>query len=381
MSDLVRMSLHDRLRLWRNRLLGSPKFREMSASIWPLRVFARRDARALFDIVAGFVYSQVLQAVVQLGLIDFLRTAPRSLAEITAFTKLRVEECERLIAAAVALQLIELCDDGRYTLGSMGAPLVANEAVLSMISHHALVYRDLADPVGLLRNGVTPNQDTELRKFWPYANRGDPSSLSSAEVAQYSELMSASQPLVATEVLSAFDFSSHRRLLDVGGGKGTFVREIKRHHPRLDVAVFDLPAVVGLPRDDLDPATQKIDASVARFPGSFLSDPLPSGFDLISLVRVLHDHSDESVMALLRRVHDALPPGGRVLIAEPMCDAPGAETVGPAYFGLYLLAMSQGRARSPKVIFGMLERAGFRSAQQLRTRLPLQVDIVTAVRS
>lgn len=374
------MSLRDRWRLWRNRLYGSARFREFSASFWLLRPLARKNAREVFDIVAGFVYSQVLQAIVQLGLIGFLTPTPRRVDEIAEFTRLGIAECERLVSAAVALELLERCDDGRYTLGRMGAPLVDNEAVLAMVAHHALVYRDLADPVALLRDASSPRQASELREFWPYAKQADPRSLTTAQVADYSELMSASQPLVAFEVLSAYDFSPHRRILDVGGGKGTFIREVKRRYPQLDAAVFDLPGVVGLAREGLDPIARDIDASVARHGGSFLSDSLPSGYDLITLVRVLHDHSDETVRMLLRRAYDALPPGGRVLVAEPMCDAPGAETVGPAYFGLYLLAMGQGRARSPRVLFEMLKQAGFSAPRLLRTRLPLQVDVIAATR-
>lgn len=380
MVSSMSLTLRDRWRLWRNRLYGSARFREFSASFWLLRPMARRNARQVFDIVAGFVYSQVLQAVVQLGLIGFLTPAPRRIEEIAEFTRLHIDETERLVSAAVALRLLERCDDGRYTLGAMGAPLVNNEAVLSMVTHHALVYRDLADPVGLLRGAASPSQTSELRQFWPYAQRADPTSLTAAQVAEYSELMSASQPLVATEVLSAYDFAQHQRVLDVGGGKGTFIRAVKRRHPQLDAAVFDLPGVVALPRDGLDAAARDIDARVKRFGGSFVSDPLPTGYDLITLVRVLHDHSDETVMTVLRRVHAALPQGGRLLVAEPMCDAHGAETVGPAYFGLYLLAMGQGRARSPKVLCTMLEQAGFSAPSMLQTRLPLQVDVIVATR-
>jgi hypothetical protein len=52
--------------------------------------------------------------------------------------------------------------------------------------------------------------------------------------------------------------------------------------------------------------------------GSFRTDALPFGADAISLVRVLYDHSDDTVRMLLAKVHAALPDGGRLIVAEPM---------------------------------------------------------------
>uniref|UniRef100_A0AAN0MBB1 Methyltransferase n=1 Tax=Yoonia rhodophyticola TaxID=3137370 RepID=A0AAN0MBB1_9RHOB len=52
--------------------------------------------------------------------------------------------------------------------------------------------------------------------------------------------------------------------------------------------------------------------------GSFRDDPLPAGHDMISLVRVLYDHDDATVLSLLGAVFKALPVGGRLLVSEPM---------------------------------------------------------------
>ena len=55
-------------------------------------------------------------------------------------------------------------------------------------------------------------------------------------------------------------------------------------------------------------------------------------------------------MTLLRAVAPRLPPGGTLLIAEPMAETPGAEAMGDAYFGFYLLAMGSGRPRTAREI-------------------------------
>jgi demethylspheroidene O-methyltransferase len=115
---------------------------------------------------------------------------------------------------------------------------------------------------------------------------------------------------------------------------------------------------------------------VQTFGGSFFDDPLPQGADLVTLVRVLFDHDDEHALAILKAVRAALPPGGTVLVAEPLARTPGAHAMGDAYFGFYLLAMGRGEPRSHDDMRRLLAEAGFVDIRPVRTRLPLQAGIV-----
>jgi demethylspheroidene O-methyltransferase len=94
----------------------------------------------------------------------------------------------------------------------------------------------------------------------------------------------------------------------------------------------------------------------------------------------VHDHDDESALTLLRAVHAALPSGGQVLIAEPMAGTPGAEPMGDAYFGFYLLAMGRGRPRTPEELKGLLRKAGFARARLRATSRPLLASLMVADR-
>ena len=111
-----------------------------------------------------------------------------------------------------------------------------------------------------------------------------------------------------------------------------------------------------------------------------LRDPLPRGADVISLVRVLHDHDDESARTLVAAVRDALPPGGTIVVAEPMAGAPGAEPMGDAYFGFYLLAMGRGRPRKLDEIAKLLRAAGFEACHEAKTGNSLVVSALVARR-
>ena len=340
-----------------------------------MRRVANRRARALFDLCAGFVYSQVLLACVQLRVLERLHEEPQPLHSLAEQLALDPSATERLLRAAISLRLAERDRHGLYRVGPLGAPLIANPALGRMIEHHVLLYRDLRDPVALLQEQPA---ETELSRYWSYARAADPRDARPAAAEPYTELMGATQRLVARNVLDRYSLGRHRRLLDIGGGDGTFLMEASARSPDLELALFELPAVAEEARQNLD---EFIESGRARvFEGDFLRDPLPTGADLMSLVRVIHDHDDESALTILHSVRNALAPRGRLLVAEPLADTPGAEPVGDAYFGFYLLAMGRGRARTYGELKSLLRRARFGRVRRIRTRQPLITGLIVAHR-
>lgn len=359
----------------RDRLLANPAFQRAAVRFLPTRFIARRRARELFDLVAGFVYSQVLLACVQLRLLETLADGPRTVADLSERLAVPHAGMQRLLWAAASLKLVERRGDDRFGLGIHGAAMLGNPGIAAMVEHHGLLYADLVDPVALLRGR---RDHTALGSHWPYAAGGDPRNLSAEQVSAYTTLMAASQPLVAAEILDAYPFHRHRCVLDAGGGDGSFILSVASRIPTLRLMLIDLPPVADRARVRLRTAGLSERMSVTA--GDFLSDAWPDGADLVTLVRVVHDHDDPAVLELFRRAHRALPPGGTLLIAEPMADTPGAEPMGDAYFGFYLLAMGSGRARTPDELGVLLEQAGFDVPRLLPTRMPLQTRVLVARR-
>jgi demethylspheroidene O-methyltransferase len=354
--------------------VATDDFQRWSARFPLTRPITMRRSRALFDIVSGFVYTQTLLACVELELFEFLATGARTVQEIAAHTNLSLASTERLLNAAVSLRLLMRRRHGRYAIGALGAPLVGNTGVLALVRHHRMAYQDLEDPVALLRRGA--DFRTELSRYWSYADAPKPQAIDETRVAAYSEIMAATLPPVANDVLDAYDLSRHHCLLDVGGGEGAFLSLVGQRHANLQLRLFDLPAVAARARSRLEQAglgdRSRCDG------GNFHADALPQGADVLSLVRVLLDHDDASVQQLLIRARAALKPGGVLLIAEAMAGAPGAETVGDAYFAFYLMAMGKGRARRPSELHAMLKTAGFRKSKELPTRFPIQTGLIVA---
>ena len=376
-----RPAWRDRFDAWMDGKLTDPDFSRWAAANVFTRWITRRRAKQVFDMMAGFVYSQVLLACVRLRIFELVNESPRTLDELAQKCQVPASALQRLINSAVALKLLALRGQGRYGLGPLGAPVAGHPGIRAMIEHHAVLYHDMQDPVALLRDQVEGGQ---MAAYWPYSAIDAGTDLKAApartwqgdKVARYSQLMSASQPFVVDEVLATYDFGQHQCSLDVGGGQGTFVGRLATAYPQLKLKLFDLPQVAELAQASFN--SRGFADRATAFGGDFLRDALPQGADLVTLVRVAHDHPDEHVNAILRAIFAALPPGGTLLLAEPMAQNAHQPPLGDAYFHFYLLAMGAGRLRTTGELSAMMMTAGFSSVELLRNPMPMQTRILVA---
>jgi demethylspheroidene O-methyltransferase len=194
-----------------DRMMTSTSLYRWSVSNPLTRWITQRRARQVFDLMAGFVYSQVLLACVRLRILETVAERPRTLEELAQFTNLPVAGLQRLLQSALALRLLDLRSEGRYGLGALGAPVAGHVGIRAMIEHHAVLYQDMQDPVAMLKGTDQPGA---MSQYWPYtieeqnAQRAATNAAQAEKFARYSNLMSASQPFVVDEILPATRLTS-----------------------------------------------------------------------------------------------------------------------------------------------------------------------------
>lgn len=353
---------------WLTRLAMSPRFHKLAARVPGLRGIVRREGAELFQIISGFVQSQALVALVEARVLHVLASGPMPVEALSRHVAMPQDPLTVLLRAGAALKLVALDRKGRWTVAPRGAAFLTVPGLEPMVRHHHVLYRDLIDPLAFFR-GQT---ETELAGFWPYVF-GPLAQEDAGLAARYSRLMAESQVLVAEDTLRLVDLSKRWSLLDVGGGTGAFLSEVGKACPGLKLSLLDMPAVLAAV-----PASLR--NRVQLHPGDFRADPLPDGSDTISLVRVLYDHPDATVAPLLAKVHAALPPGGMLVISEPMSGGDRPDPATDIYFAIYTLAMRTGRTRSAAEIGTLLQGAGFSEIRTLPGDRPFVTSVVTAVR-
>ncbi|MEM8664954.1 MAG: methyltransferase [Pseudomonadota bacterium] len=347
--------LPDWLARLRDRLVLDPRFVQAVQSLPLVRLIARRESEAVFDIVAGFVSAQTLSALLSLGILRDLAAGPQTTAALSEQTGLPADRVEGLLWAGHAVGLVEPRRAG-WGLTMQGASVCGQRGVAEMVAHHTHLYGDLADPVALLKG----SEPTALSRYWTYTPGAE-----AGDAAPYTALMAASQAFIADAVLHNREFARARHLVDLGGGAAAFAIAACKRHPNLTVTVADRAEVIPLAEEAIAAAglTERIDTK----PVDFFSDSLAfPGADIVTLVRILHDHDDDAVRRLLSGVATGTP-DSQLLIVEPMANRRHPTRL-DAYFFWYFRAMRQGRLRTAAEIDALLASAGYAPSNALATR-------------
>ena len=213
---------------------SSTKLHDAISKIPIIRALISYEGNKIHEVMSGFVYSQILHLLISLGIFQFLKKEGRSLDEVSQFLEITSERSLLLLRGGCALNLI-CFKRNRYWLTRIGAQIIGVPGLMDMIQHNQILYRDLINPVMVLRG----SNETELSHFWPYVRKeGKKKKISAKVSADYSRLMQTSQRLVAEQTLQAFSFRGVKRILDIGGGTGAFLLAVKSKYPEIEATVL-----------------------------------------------------------------------------------------------------------------------------------------------
>ena len=189
----------------------------------------------------------------------------------------------------------------------------------------------------------------------------------------FAEGMLANAASGAQYLRRELDFSSFRRLLDVGGSSGGYTLALLEAHPLLDATIFDLEPVRPLAEGRI--AERGLEDRCRFVGGSFFNDPLPKGHDVLLLANILHDWDAFQCDRILTACYEAIEPAGTIVVVEPMLHE---DLSGPAHASVSGLTMALlgGENRTQSQIGEMLERVGF--GEMWRSVTGEQNSVVTA---
>jgi acetylserotonin N-methyltransferase len=171
-------------------------------------------------------------------------------------------------------------------------------------------------------------------------------------------------------VIDAFDLSRFTSFVDLGGATGHLALAARDRYPDMKAMLFDLPSVIEV-------AKEFVADRVSLVTGDFFADPLPPG-DLYAVGRILHDWTEEKIVALLSKIYTALPDGGALLIAEKLLKEDRTGTLTTQLQSLNMLVCTEGRERTLNEYSTLLTSAGFRAISGRTTGAPL--DAVLALK-
>jgi SAM-dependent methyltransferase len=307
------------------------------------------DPNRIVDMASAFYEPCVLFAASDLGVFRKLgEIGEADLETVAAACALDPRGGRILLDACVALGLLEKMD-GRYR-NSPEAALFLVPGSPADLSGAIRYNRDVYGAWGRLKELALTGKPVER----PEKHLGEDKGRTRTFVmAMHGRALGIGQAVVPL-----LDMAGRRKVLDVGGGPGTYSVLIAEANPGVECVVVDLPDVVDIAAELIDKAG--LADRVKTLAGDYLALPFPGGNDAILLFGVLHQESPEAIRALLRRAHGALAPGGVIYVLDMMTDASRARPKFSALFGVNMaLTTDHGWVFSDEDLAGWLAEAGF----------------------
>jgi len=176
------------------------------------------------------------------------------------------------------------------------------------------------------------------------------------------------------------DLTGRKRMLDVGGGPGTYSALLTERFPGLQSEVLELPGVARIAQEILD----KTGAAerVKMLNGDYHSTDFGSGYDVVLMSGMFHRETVENCRRLIEKARACLEPGGLLVVSDIFADEGGAGPVFAALFGLnMMLTAADGGVHADADVSRWLAEGGFDATTRQPFPPPMPHRVVTGVKS
>jgi hypothetical protein len=313
-------------------------------------------ATRLARLADGYLITQLLDVAVTLGVPDALVTGPRTAGELAAELGVEPGPLHRVMRGLASEEVLDELPDGRFALTETGQLLRAGVpgSLRGAVTARAQLYAAAA--VGLpdaVRSGGTPFEIVHGQPFFDHL------AAAPERLAAFQASMADRSAQEAGAVVTAYDVSRFRSVVDVGGGTGTLLRAVHERAPTADVVLFDRPEVVA-------------GSDLPSVGGDFFT-AAPGGADAYLLSRVLHDWDDDDALRVLRTCRQAMRPDSVLLVVEAVLPERAVDDPAAVRMDLHMLLLLHGRERTAAEYAGLLEASGLRPTADVPTAAGVHV--------
>ncbi len=322
----------------------------------------------VLNLLSGMMTARAVQVAAKLGIADLLQDGPQSATALAAATGTHAPSLYRLLRALASLGLFSEVEAGVFAQTTLSTFLASD--VHGSMRDMARMWGDSwrwqswGDLDYSIQTGRPAFDHLHGKNLWQYFAEDDP-----AAGRLFSMAMTSFSEGVTEPVVTAYDYSSFRTVVDVGGAHGSLIRAILRRNPALRGILFDLPPVIQGAHEPI--AEAGLAERCALVAGDFFT-AVPSGADAYMLKFILHDWDDDHCVQILGNCRRAIRPTGRVLVVDQVL-APGNAPSFGKILDLEMLTILTGRERTEEEFAALFRASGFRLTRVVPTASPLSI--------
>jgi hypothetical protein len=288
-------------------------------AVWRNAMSQQLDPTAIIQTATGFWSSKVLLTAVGLDLFSTLGERAMTAPELGDALGLHARGTYDFFDALVALRFLERDGDGpqgRYRNTPETAAFLVKKSPLYMGGLPEMLNSRLFGFWNNLGEALKTGNPQNETKFSAKPMFEELYS-DEARLGEFLQAMSGFQASNFSALAEKFDFSRYQTVTDVGGALALLSRLVAARHPYLRFQSFDLPQVEKHAQKAIDAAG--LSDRIRVVSGDFFADQLPKA-DVVTMGNILHDWNLEKKMCLIRKAHEALPPGGAFIAVENLID-------------------------------------------------------------
>lgn len=315
-----------------------------------------QSSESINKLRQGFMTARIVLTAAELDLFSLLAHRPLTVNEVVAATSGDQRGMTVLLDSLCALGYLVKQDASYQTEPSVAPLLVRDSAqtMLPMVLHMGTLWQ-------------TWSRLTDIVLGKAASDKGGPGVLHKDHIKAFIGAMHVVAAKMSPAVVAAVNPAGIRKMIDVGGGSGSYTLAFLQASPEIRATLFDLPEVIDIAKERLEAAGMI--ERVTLMPGDFYSDPLPSGHDFAFLSAIIHQNSLEQNRALYSNIYQALEPGGRVVVRDHVMSPDRTQPLDGALFAVNMLVgTSGGSTYTFDEIAGGLSSAGFSGIRLLQSK-------------
>lgn len=301
----------------------------------------------ILEIVFGFMSSKHLCVANEIGIFEHLAPGAATLDELAARTGVPRRSLRIVADAMVALGVLER-EGERYRNGPVAQAFLSGHGIGDLRPFLRFWNRIAYVRWERLEGSVRAGRGA-------FAGRG----FTPEEQKLFSEGVESVTLASALALAGAYDFAAHRKVLDLGGGTGSFLVALAERFPHLAGTLVEVAGPAAIARQRF--AERRLESRLRIVEADFFEDPIPDGHDAVLLSNIVHIFSPQRNRELLGRVRERVPAGARALMVDFWMDATKTQPFfGALIAGEFLVNTQEGDVYSVEEARGWLTETGWR---------------------
>jgi len=284
---------------------------------------------AILGIGRQFMESRVFLTAAELDIFSLLVKDTMSAEEVADRIQATVRGVTILLDALAAMGLLEK-KERKYHCPEEAVPFLSKDSPASIMPMVRLMtggWKRWSDLTEIVRRGTKKTRPLEF-------DGGE------SEQEAFIRAMHVIAYRAAPGIVAAVKPGKAEKLLDIGGGSGSYTQAFLEAFPGMSATLFDLPKVIALAKKRL--ALSGVRDRITFVAGDFYKDELPAGHDIALLSAVIHQNSPGQNIELYRTIHRALRPGGRLVIRDHVMSPDHTRPARGALFAVNMLVVTPG---------------------------------------